>query len=205
MSTPGRTGVRLAALGDSLFAGFGLRPEEALPQVLEDLLRAGGLDVEVLNFGISGETAGDGLERLHRVLAAKPDGLLVEFGTNDFFLGLPPEEIESALEAILGRAEQAGLPCLLVGVRSLPVADPDYCQAFDLIHPRLAERHGVPLLPDILACFMAEKGAEKGAEDDLTLMDGLHPNAAGARKAAEALLPLALELAAKIETRPGPA
>ena len=189
--------LRLAAMGDSLFAGFGLHPEEALPQVLEDLLRSEGLGVEVLNFGISGETARDGLERLDEVLAAEPHGLLVEFGTNDFFLGLPVEEIEDALDRILARTVESDIPCLLVGVRSLPLAEPDYCVAFDRIHAGLAERHRALYFPDILACFMAEKGSGP----DLTLMDGLHPNAAGATRAASALLPVTRELVGRMRPK----
>lgn len=191
--------LRLAALGDSLFEGFGLRPDEALPRVIEEMLRGDGLDVEMLNFGVSGDVALNGLERLGRVLAAEPHGLLVEFGTNDFFLGLPPDEIERALDRILTRAGEAGLPCLLVGVRSLPLAEPDYCRAFDQIHARLAERHQALYFPDILACFMTEKGADP----NLTLLDGLHPNAAGARLAAEALLPLARELVRRARATEG--
>ena len=55
--------LRLVALGDSLTAGFGLAPGKAFPDRLEAALRAKGWDVKVINAGVSGDTAADGLAR----------------------------------------------------------------------------------------------------------------------------------------------
>src|SRR4029077_20892849 len=53
--------LRLVVLGDSLTAGLGLPPGKAFPDRLEAALRAKGFDVDVLNAGVSGDTAPDEL------------------------------------------------------------------------------------------------------------------------------------------------
>ena len=53
--------IRLVVLGDSLTAGLGLPPGKAFPDRLQAALRARGWDVDVLNAGVSGDTAADGL------------------------------------------------------------------------------------------------------------------------------------------------
>src|SRR5271165_2420403 len=56
--------LRIVALGDSLVAGYGLRGVEALPARLQQALAAEDLKVEIVNAGVSGDTAADGLARL---------------------------------------------------------------------------------------------------------------------------------------------
>ncbi len=177
---------RIACFGDSLFAGYGLTPDQALPARLEALLRARGRDVQVLNFGVSGETSAQGLRRLRRVLAAAPRICLLEFGANDSWQGLAPAELERNLEAMLAALRHAGVAVLLAGVRCLDSGGLFPARDFEDVFPRLARRHGLPLFPDILAPF---------ADDpDQILPDGLHPNAAGAEAMALALLPGVLGL-----------
>ncbi len=56
--------IKLSVLGDSLAAGFGLKPEEAFPALLEAKLKAEGRNVTILNDGVSGDTSAGGLDRL---------------------------------------------------------------------------------------------------------------------------------------------
>jgi acyl-CoA thioesterase-1 len=58
-----------------------------------------------------------------------------------------------------------------------PSYSPDYVPAFNAIYPSLASSYGVPLIP-----FFLEGVA---GHPELTLPDGMHPNAAGARRVAE--------------------
>ena len=60
---------RIAAFGDSLTAGFGLKTKEAFPPVLERRLRADGYNAVVFNAGVSGDTTQMGLARLEAMLA----------------------------------------------------------------------------------------------------------------------------------------
>src|SRR3954452_19071987 len=55
---------RIVALGDSLTAGLGLRPEQSYPALLQSRIDAAGLSYEVVNAGVSGDTSAGGLRRL---------------------------------------------------------------------------------------------------------------------------------------------
>ncbi|WP_022662325.1 GDSL-type esterase/lipase family protein [Paucidesulfovibrio longus] len=172
----------IACFGDSLTEGFGLRASQALPSVLESLLRDRGFDVRCHNFGVSGDTAGDGLQRLKKVLQAKPDLCIVAFGANDFFLGLEPGQTDDDLAAILEGLAACKIPALLAGVRCLAEFGEEYKREFDMIFPHLAERFGVALLPDLLSLYLRDPMK--------VLIDQIHPNEQGVRSMAEALAPL---------------
>ncbi|MGE4552812.1 MAG: GDSL-type esterase/lipase family protein [Desulfovibrionaceae bacterium] len=184
------SGPALACLGDSLTQGWGLAPDQALPVQLQDLLRQAGQACTVRNFGISGETAADGLRRVEAVRRAGPDAVIVEFGANDAFLDRAPAQVEADLDAICARL--APRPLLLTGFDAGAVgesADPAYVRAFNPVFARVAARHGALFFPDVTAPFLNDPGK--------LLADGFHPDAAGVLALARALLPLALELCAR--------
>src|SRR4026209_718347 len=60
---PANQPLRIVVLGDSLVAGFGIRPSEAFPAQLERALKERGHAVEVINAGVSGDTTAGGLDR----------------------------------------------------------------------------------------------------------------------------------------------
>ncbi|WP_375426982.1 arylesterase [uncultured Sphingomonas sp.] len=162
------------ALGDSLFAGYGLPPREGFAPRLQDALRRAGVAAEVRNGGVSGDTAAQGRARLLwglRGLKARPDLVLVELGANDMLRGLPPEQVEANLDRIVGELKRRRIPVLLVGMRAAANLGPDYRRRFDGIYARVARRQGVPLYP-----FLGEGVAGNRA---LFQADGLHPNARG--------------------------
>ena len=64
--------ARVLMLGDSLTAGFGLPVTESLPSQLEAALKGQGLDVVILNGGVSGDTTAGGLARVEWALADNP-------------------------------------------------------------------------------------------------------------------------------------
>jgi len=163
--------VVIVALGDSLTAGLGLDVTDAFPARLEAALRENGREVQVVNAGISGDTAADGLARFDWALPAEADALIVEFGANDALRGLPPSQAEAALDALLTKAGERKLPVLLAGMRAPPNLGPDYGREFEAIFPRLAARHGTLLYP-----FFLDGVA---ADPDLNQSDGMHPNRRG--------------------------
>ena len=61
----------VAALGDSLTAGYGLPPEEGLVPRLQAWLDARGHDVRLVNAGVSGDTTAGGLARIDWTLTAR--------------------------------------------------------------------------------------------------------------------------------------
>ena len=172
---------KLVALGDSLTAGYGLPAGKAFPEQLEAALKAKGIDVAVINAGVSGDTAADGLARYDWAVPPEADALIVELGANDMLRGLPPDDTKATLAAILDRAKAAHLPTLLVGMRAAPNLGADYDRAFDGIYPALAGQYGVAFYP-----FFLEGVA---GDPKLNQPDGLHPTAAGAAEVVQRILP----------------
>lgn len=172
---------RIAVLGDSLAAGYGLPVEEAFPVQLEEALRAAGYDCEIINAGVSGDTSAGGLARLEWTLAEQPSHLIIELGANDGLRALPPAGMEANLDAILTRLGEAGVPALLTGMLPPPNLGRDYGEEFSAVFEELARRHDVPLYP-----FFLEGVA---AEPELNQPDGIHPNRAGVEIIVERILP----------------
>ena len=101
---PGRPPIRLVALGDSLTAGYGLPATAAFPVVLERALKARGHNVEIVNAGVSGDTASAGLDRLDWSIPDGTDGVILELGANDMLRGLDPGITRRAIGPCCGSA-----------------------------------------------------------------------------------------------------
>ncbi|MEL7480397.1 MAG: arylesterase [Pseudomonadota bacterium] len=175
-------------LGDSLTAGFGLPVANALPARIQDSLDAAGLDVTVVNAGVSGDTTAGGLARYDwSVASANPDLLIIALGANDYLSGLDPQRARQNLAAIIERAQGDGVQVLLASVtpRSSAAADIRATE-FAAIYPELAERYGVEHFEGLL----------EGVRDnpDLLLSDGLHPTAEGVDRITDRLAPVISEL-----------
>ena len=143
----------------------------------------------MVNAGVSGDTAADGLARYDWAVPADADALIVELGANDMLRGLPPDGTKATLAAILDRAKAAHLPTLLAGMRAAPNLGADYDRAFDAIYPALAAQYGVVLYP-----FFLEGVA---GDPKLNQPDGLHPTPAGAAAIVARILPSVEDLLAR--------
>jgi acyl-CoA thioesterase-1 len=177
---------RVLFFGDSLAAGFGLAPDEALPVRLEARLRAEGVAVRVINGGVSGDTTADGLARLDWAMADHPDAVLVELGANDALRGLDPALTYANLDRILAKLKASHVKVMLVGMLAPPNWGHGYQRQFDDIYRRLAAKYQVPLYPFILDGVALDPA--------LNQPDGLHPNAKGADLIAGKLAPLVAKL-----------
>lgn len=79
------TRLRVLVLGDSHTQGWEVRQSATFSSVLENQLRASGLDAEVLNTGISGFGTAEELMFLkHEGMKYRPDAVVVAFYGNDF-------------------------------------------------------------------------------------------------------------------------
>ncbi len=175
------TPIRILAFGDSLTAGYNLPPANAFPVRLEAALRAKGYQVQVLNAGVSGDTSAGGRSRLDWALADRPDYAIVELGANDALRGVDPKVTYANLDAILSTLEQRQVKTLLAGMYAPRNLGAPYVQSFDAIFPRLQAAHRVPLYP-----FFLDGVA---LHPELTLADGMHPNAAGVDIMVAGILP----------------
>jgi acyl-CoA thioesterase I len=169
---------RIIVLGDSLTAGLGLDINQSFPSVLQHRLDTEGYEYEVINAGVSGDTSAGGLRRLDWALQdGTPKVLIVALGGNDGLRGLPPEQLESNLAAIIERGQKRGLTVILAGMEAPPNFGADYTQRFRTVYQTLAERYNVPLIP-----FLLQGVAGNAA---LNQPDGIHPNTRGAQLVAD--------------------
>jgi acyl-CoA thioesterase-1 len=179
----GRT-LTIAFLGDSLTAGLGLLSQEAYPSILDDMFEAEGYgEVEVSNAGISGDTTAGGLRRIEQVVSGNVEIVVVALGGNDALRGLSIAQTYDNLNGIIEASLNAGADVLLVGMQAPTNLGEDYQSTFRALYNRLALEHGrqVKFIP-----FLLEGVA---GQPELNQQDGIHPNAAGARKIAELLYP----------------
>ena len=172
------------ALGDSLTAGYQLKPAESFPAQLQAALQKEGRKVRVHNAGVSGDTTAQGKARLNWVLASqkqKPDLAIVALGANDMLRGQPPAQARANLDAILTDLGKRGIPVVLAGMMAAPNMGAAYAKEFNAIYPALAKKHGATLYP------FFTNGVT--ANPKLLLADGMHPNPAGVGVMVKNILP----------------
>lgn len=187
--------IRLLAFGDSLTEGYGLKPCEGLVPRLQLWLRDRGHDVVVLNGGLSGDTTAGGRVRIGYSMARHhPDAVMVELGGNDMIAGLGVRAAEGNLGSILSQAGQKDMPLLLVGIAN-PRAGAVEQAEWAAIWPRLAQRHGTLLYPDLYAPLVAQP---RTRWSELLQGDGVHASAAGVDLIVGALGPEVEALLAKV-------
>jgi acyl-CoA thioesterase-1 len=168
---------RIVVLGDSLTAGLGLRVSDSYPSLLQERLKAEGLEFTVVNAGVSGDTTAGGLARLDWALQGDVRVLVVALGGNDGLRGLPAEEVRDNLAHIIERAQARGIRVILAGMEAPPNYGRDYIVSFHTVYPALAATYHVALVPFLL---QGVAGSET-----LNQRDGIHPTSAGARIVAD--------------------
>src|SRR6185295_5373913 len=177
VSVPASQRPRVVALGDSLTAGLGLPIAAAYPSLLEQRLKAAGLDFEVVNAGVSGDTSAGGLERLDWALQGDVRVLILALGGNDALRGLTPAQLQNNLAQAITRAQARGISVILAGMEAPPNYGRDYAVAFHKVYPALAAQYHVALVPFLLQGVAGNEA--------LNQRDGIHPTVAGARIVAD--------------------
>ena len=179
----------LMVLGDSLVAGHGLPQGEAFPDVLGRLLKKDGVDAEIVNAGVSGDTTAGGLARLEWSLAAKPYAAIIVLGGNDLLRGLEPAASYRNLKGIIEQLEANDVEVLLAGMQAPRNLGADYANEFDAIYGRLAKRHKILFYPFFLDGVALQPAMNQS--------DGMHPNEKGVAHIATKILPLVKTLLSK--------
>lgn len=185
--------VKVVVLGDSLAAGFNLPASAAFPSRLERALTAKGHAVEIVNAGVSGDTATGGLARLDWSVPDGTEAVIVELGANDMLRGLDPKLTARALDEIVRRLSERRIAVLLAGMRAIPNLGIAYVDGFEAIYPGIAAKYDVLFYPFFLDGVAGEA--------KLNQPDGLHPTAAGVDAIVARILPKAEELLARVRQR----
>jgi acyl-CoA thioesterase-1 len=169
----------VVVLGDSIAAGYGVEPEEAYPALLQEKVKAAGLNFTVINAGVSGDTSADGLNRINWLLRRPVDVLVLELGGNDGLRGIPVSTTETNLQTIIDRTKQKypNARVVIAGMQMPKNMGEDYTTAFKNMYPALAKKNHATLVPFLL------EGV--GGRPELNQPDHIHPTAAGHRIVAE--------------------
>jgi acyl-CoA thioesterase-1 len=167
----GAASIKIVVLGDSLSAGYGLAGTDAFPAKLQKALKTRGIEVDMTNAGVSGDTSSGGRDRLDWSVPAGTQAVIVELGANDALRGTDPAVTRKALADIVARLKERGIAVLLCGMIAPPNYGEDFAARFNSIYPDIAKSSNVPLYPFFLQGVAADA--------KLNQADGMHPTAEG--------------------------
>ena len=170
-ASPASSRPRIVVLGDSLTAGLGLPAAAAYPSLLEQRLEDAGLDFEVVNAGVSGDTSAGGLRAAR--LGAAGRRARADPGAGGQRRASRPAGRAAAAQSRAGHRARAGrgIAVILAGMEAPPNYGRDYIAAFHKVYPELAAQYHVAFVPFLL---QGVAGIES-----LNQRDGIHPTAAG--------------------------
>jgi len=192
-STETASRPRIVFLGDSLTAGLGLPADDAYPALIQQRLKQEGLEYEVVNAGVSGDTSAGGLSRFDWSMQGDVRILIVALGGNDGLRGLPVEQLSKNLSEIVERAQQRHVQVIMAGMEAPPNYGRDYIVSFHKVYPAIAQRYHIAIVP-----FLLQNVA---GIPSLNQADGIHPTADGARIVADNVWTVLEPLAARTEGR----
>jgi acyl-CoA thioesterase-1 len=185
--------VEVLALGDSLTAGYGLIDQNGFVPKMRVWLEEQGLEVRLVNAGVSGDTTAGGLSRVEWSLTPATEALIVALGGNDLLRGLDPAVSRANLEGILRVAQDQGLDVLVVGMEAPGNYGPEYKAEFDAMYPELAKSYGALYFPRFFEGLYSV-GSTPAELRSVMQMDGIHPNAEGVDLIVDAMGPAVAEL-----------
>ncbi len=178
-ATAESSGKKILFFGDSLTAGYGLDVTDAFPAIIQEKVDSLGLDYQVVNAGLSGETTASGRNRMAWVLDDDISVVVLELGANDGLRGIPLEETRKNLQAMVDMIQEK-LPqatIVLAGMQIPPNMGPEYTSGFRDIFPELAEKEDLALIPFLLEGVAGIPELNQG--------DGIHPTQKGQQLVAE--------------------
>ena len=155
----------LLVLGDSISAGYGINPENGWVNLLRADLEP---QHQVVNASISGDTTGNGLARLPKLLKEfKPDYVLLELGGNDGLRGHPLSKVKSNLQTMIDLIREQNAQPILFAMRLPPNYGKRYTDSFTQLFIKLAQQEDIPLLPIPFEELVSMEG--------MIQRDGIHP------------------------------
>lgn len=158
----------MICFGNSITEGYLVPPEASWPSQIEHMAA-----LQTINYGVSGDTTIDALRRLEGVLSEEADIAFIEFGINDFFMGISADLTLKNLEKITRAFWKKGIEVIIAGFSLQGLGT----QKWEEAYAQLSNKLHVPFYENIF----------KGLEDcnKCFLPDGLHPNEKGYKIIAE--------------------
>ena len=169
-------------LGNSITAGYELDPSDAFPNLIQLKIDSLGLDYNVINGGISGETTAGRKARMDWMLSRQSvDILVLELGGNDGLRGIQPDSSYMNLQAIIDQTKEKypDVKILIAGMEAPPNMGKRFTDEFRGIFKRLADANELPLIPFILDGVAGIR--------ELNLPDGIHPTEEGHKIVSETI------------------
>src|SRR5690606_35318630 len=173
---------QILVLGDSLSAEYGLPRDSGWVQLIAQRLKQRNPAYRIRNASISGDTTGNGLQRLPAILDEfAADIVMIQLGANDGLRGLPLADMKANLQGMIDMASARGAKVLLIGQRIPPNYGKRYAERFYETFGELAKENAVALVP-----FMLEPVA---LDEAMFQADGLHPTVEAQSHIAETIWP----------------
>ncbi len=158
-------GTDIIAFGDSLTYGYGSAQEESYPYILGEII---GRDI--VNLGVNGNTAADGLARIDDLKGYNPYMVLIEFGANDYMRKRPFDQTKQALSDIVDYVQDMGAIAVLVDTGGPGMGEyTDYMK-------ELSKQKQTLFVPAIMEGIFTDPSLKS---------DIIHPNAKGYKIVAE--------------------
>lgn len=157
------TGMRegpIVLLGDSLAAGYGVKPQEGFVSILESRLK-----VRITNLSTPGLTTKEGLPKIaSNVLPLAPALVLIELGGNDILQRIDPQVTEANLTSMIQQLHEHDIPVILLGIQG------GLGQDLSPVYKKLSARFQTGYVPHILKGILSRPALK---------IDSVHPNAQG--------------------------
>jgi acyl-CoA thioesterase-1 len=172
----------IVILGDSLSSAYGFEREKGWVVLLQKHLQAENFCSQIVNLSTSGDTSSNGLSKLRRYFKKNTaSSVVIQLGGNDALRGIPLQNTEKNLQAMIDLCRENNAGVLLLATRLPPNYGPFFLAKFKKLYQRLAEKNHLVLEPSML----------KGVAGHAKLMqaDGLHPRAAAQSIIAQHLWP----------------
>ena len=138
-----RRAIRILAIGTSAAQRSKASYTEQIEQLLENTFK--GIDVVMINRGVSGELAADAATRIQTEVAlTEPDLVLWQVGTNDALARVPLDELEDTVTDTIRWLKDHNVDVVLAGLQfaKLTAQDPHYRAARELMR-RIAAQESV--------------------------------------------------------------
>ena len=183
--------IKIAVLGDSLIAGYGLEEKNGFIKKLENKIQLTLNNINIINGGVSGETSSGLRNRLNWTLEDTYDGVIIAIGSNDALRGISTNIVYNNLDYILNKLKKRGVPTMLIGMKAPNNLGIEYVNSFNQIYLSLSKKYQTSFFPFFLSdVALVPKYNQK---------DMIHPNIEGVNIIVRNITPYILEFIENLE------